>query len=266
MICQKKIMKLLIFIGLMLRWFERAQVYQPSRRLDASGLELGRPLEDVWFTTSDQVRLHGWYFPAAADAPHRHRVWLLLHGNAGNISHRLSHADLLLRTGAGVFLVDYRGYGRSQGRPTEAGTYLDAEASYDWLRQRGHAPGHILVVGESLGGGVASELALRRVIGGLVLLSSFTSVPDLGAELFPWLPVRWLASIHYDTRSRLPDITAPVLILHGRHDSLVGFHHAEANYAAAREPKRLVSLPGDHNDLPHSAAAEYEAALSEMLR
>jgi fermentation-respiration switch protein FrsA (DUF1100 family) len=256
----------IIFVGLMLRWFERAQVFHPSRQLATTGLELGRPVEEVWLTTSDQVRLHAWYFPAAEDAPHRHRVWLLLHGNAGNISHRLSHADLLLQTGAGVFLVDYRGYGRSQGRPTEVGTYLDAEASYDWLRQRGYAPEDILVVGESLGGGVASGLALRREIGGLVLLSSFTSVPDLGAELFPWLPVRWLATIHYDTRSRLPDITAPVLILHGRQDTLVGLHHAEANYAAAREPKRLVSLPGDHNDLPHSAADEYEAALSELLR
>lgn len=257
---------MIVFIGLMLRWFEHAQVYQPSRRLAATGLELGRPMEEVWVTTSDDVRLHGWYFPAAEVAAHHHRVWLLLHGNAGNISHRLLHADLLLQTGAGAFLIDYRGYGRSQGRPSETGTYLDAEAAYDWLRERGYTPENILVVGESLGGGVASELALRREIGGLVLLSSFTSVPDLGAELFPWLPVRWLGSIQYDTQSRLPDLSTPVLIVHGRQDSLVRFHHAEANYRAAREPKRLVSLRGDHNDLPDSAAVEYVEALSDMLR
>lgn len=255
----------LLFIGLMLRWFEHAQVYHPSRRLETTGLELGRPMEEVWLTAADGVQLHGWYFPAAEAAPHRDRVWLLLHGNAGNISHRLLHADLLLQTGAGAFLLDYRGYGRSRGRPSEAGTYLDAEAAYDWLHERGYAPNNILVVGESLGGGVASELALRREVGGLVLLSSFTSIPELGAELLPWLPVRWLASIRYDTRSRLPEITAPVLIAHGRQDSLVGFHHAEANYRAAREPKWLVSLRGDHNDLPHSAADAYEAALSDLL-
>jgi len=250
----------------MFHWFERTQVYQPSRNLTATGLELGRPMEEVWLNTSDGVRLHAWYFPAAEDSPHRHRVWLLLHGNAGNISHRLSHADLLLQTGAAAFLVDYRGYGRSGGRATEAGTYLDAEAAYDWLIERGYAPENLLVLGESLGGGVASELALRRQIGGLVLLSSFTSVPDLGAELFPWLPVRWLGSIQYDTQSRLPNIAVPVLIAHGRQDSLVGFHHAQANYEAAREPKRLVALQGDHNDLPHSAEADYVAALGELLR
>lgn len=260
-----KVLALLLFIGGVLRWFERQQVYHPSRRLAATGQELGRPFEDVELQASDGVRLHAWFFPADPSSPRRHQVWLLLHGNAGNISHRLSHADLLLQTGCNALLLDYRGYGRSSGRPSETGTYLDAEAAHDWLQNRGFSSTHIFALGESLGGGVASELALRRTLGGLVLLSSFTSVPDLGSELFPWLPVRWLVSFHYDTHAKLPRITVPVLICHGRSDSLVGFQHAERNLAAAHHPKRLVALAGDHNDVPGSDPLTYRLALEDLV-
>jgi len=233
--------------------------------MTATGEELGRPFENVWLETRDGVRLHAWFFPADAESSRRGKVWLLLHGNAGNVSHRLAHADLLLQTGCSALLLDYRGYGRSAGRPSEDGTYQDAEAAYDWLRQRGFEADGVYVIGESLGGGVASELALRRPLGGLVLLSAFTSVPDLGAELFPWLPVRWLASFRYDTRAKLPQIRSPVLICHGREDSLVGFHHAERNYAVAREPRRLVPLVGDHNDVPGSDPMVYRLALEALV-
>ena len=113
-------------------------------------------------------------------------------------------APLLLATGVNVFVFDYRGYGRSQGRPSEEGTYRDAQAAYQWLRQKGFPGTNIIAFGESLGGGVAAELAVRETVGGLVLQSTFTSIPDMGAELFPWLPVRWLGTIRYDTRSKLP--------------------------------------------------------------
>jgi len=257
---------LLLLAGLMFRWFEHRQVYHPSRDQAATGAELGRPVEQVWLTAADGVSLHGWWFPPGPDAPHPDKAWLLLHGNAGNISHRLLHADLLLQTGAGAFLLDYRGYGRSEGRPSETGTYLDAEAAYDWLRQHGLAPTGLYAIGESLGGGVACELARRRTLGGLVLLSAFTSTADVAAQFYPWLPVHWLMSIRYDNLSKLPELTLPVLLLHGRQDSLIPFSHAERNYAAAREPKRLVALEGDHNDLPYSAASDYQAALKAMLQ
>lgn len=257
---------ILLFLWVVLRWFEYRQVYHPSRTFNTGGHELGRPIEEVWMTTSDGIRLHAWFFPAGEDSARRSRVWLLLHGNGGNISHRLLHAGLLLQTGCSALLLDYRGYGRSAGRPSEAGTYLDAETAYAWLKDRGFQPTDIFPVGESLGGGVAAELALRQPVAGLVLLSSFTSVPDAGAELLPWFPVRRLATIHYDTRAKLPKIRTPVWILHSREDSLIGFHHAERNFAAAQEPKRLIELSGDHNDLPHSDARAYREALESLLQ
>jgi len=232
----------------MLRWFEHAQVYHPDRVMVASGAELKRPIEDVHFSAEDGVGLHGWFFPAKADATRAHLAALICHGNAGNISHRLELADALLETGVSVFLFDYRGYGRSQGRPSEKGTYLDAQAAHRWLLKRGFASCNIIAFGESLGGGVASELAVREPLAGLVLQGTFTCMPDIGAELFPWLPVRLIGSIQYDTCSRLPRLKLPVMIMHSRTDGLIGFHHAEKNFARANEPKLFVELSGDHND------------------
>ena len=178
----------------MFRWFEHSQVYHPDRVLTATGAELGRPFEDVSFKASDGVELNGWFFPASTNSPRRHLAVLVCHGNAGNIGHRLDTCAALLATGVNVFVFDYRGYGRSQGRPSEEGTYRDAQAAYRWLRQKGFAGTNIIAFGESLGGGVAAELAVRETVGGLVLQSTFTSIPDMGAELFPWLPVRWLGT------------------------------------------------------------------------
>jgi pimeloyl-ACP methyl ester carboxylesterase len=245
---------LLIFI--MLRAFEYSQVYHPDRNLTATGAELGFPFENATFTASDGVLLHGWFYPAlpapassaAYDAASAPLVILLCHGNAGNISHRLDTCAALLTTGVSVFLFDYRGYGRSQGRPSEEGTYRDAQAAHQWLERKGFPGKRIVVLGESLGGGVASELALRAPVAGLVLQSTFTSIPDVGAELFPWLPVRLLASIKYATASKLPRLKVPVLVMHSRTDELVAFHHATRNFAAANQPKLFWELKGEHND------------------
>jgi pimeloyl-ACP methyl ester carboxylesterase len=223
-------------------------------------------MENIWLTAEDGVRLHAWFFPAEEGSRERKQVWLLLHGNAGNITHRLFHARLLLETGCAVFMPDYRGYGRSEGSPSEQGTYLDAQTAYDWLERQGFEPGCIHVIGESLGGGVASELAMCRPVGGLVLLSTFTNIMDIGSELLPWFPVRWLGSIRYDTLGKLPCVGCPVLILHSPGDTLIGFHHAERNFAAAREPKRLVQLRGDHNELPACDGDSYRQALEEFVQ
>lgn len=248
----------------MLRWFEHSQVYHPTQAFDATPAALGLTWEEVALTARDGVKLHGWFFPAATNSPRRQQVFLVSHGNGGNISHRLGLAQMLGRTGAAVLLYDYRGFGRSAGRPSEEGTYLDAQAAYGWLRERGFPTGGIVLLGESLGGGVTSELALREAVGGVILQSTFTSIPDIGRELFPWLPVRTLASIRYDTVNKLPRLTVPVLVAHGRGDTLVGFHHAERNFAVAREPKALVELTGDHND-PVWEEPAYQAALARFL-
>jgi len=144
--------------------------------------------------------------------------------------------------------LDYRGYGLSKGSPSEEGTYLDAQAAYQWLRKKGFAAQNIIVYGESLGGGIASELCAREPVGGLVLQSTFTSLPEIGRELYPWLPVRLLSTIKYDTRSKLPRLKIPVLVMHSKEDGLIGFRHSQENFAAANEPKFFCELQGRHND------------------
>lgn len=250
----------------MIRWFEHRQVYAPSRQFAAEARDLGRPFEDVRFQAGDGVSLNGWFFPAKAASPRSDRVLLLLHGNAGNISHRLPFAQAWLELGLGVFLFDYRGYGRSEGTPGEEGTYLDAQAATAWLRARGFESRQVIALGKSLGGGIASELAVREPLGALILQSTYSRIPDLGAELFPWLPVRWLHSIRYDTLGKLPRIHTPVLVVHSRTDSLIGFHHAERNFAAAQPPKMLLEIAGDHTNVLDTGRAEYLAGLDRFLR
>lgn len=247
----------------MLQWFEHTQVYHPTRILYATGAELGRPYQDVYFKTEDGVRLNGWFFPANANSRDS-SVVLYCHGNGGNISYRLDMAAALLSTGVAVFLFDYRGYGRSDGRPSEDGTYKDGAAAYRWLWQKGFAPADVLAYGESLGGGVAAELASRFVVGGLILQSTFTCIADIGSELFPWLPVRWLAHIHYDTLSKLPNIKCPVLVMHSRADRLIRFEHSQKNFAAANPPKLFCEIFGDHND-PLTNRAQFITDFNKFL-
>ena len=248
----------------MLRWFEHSQVYHPDRVLVATGAELGRPFEEVVFHASDHTRLHGWFFPANTNSTRRNLAVLYCHGNGGNISHRLDTCAALLAAGANVLAFDYRGYGRSEGVPSEQGTYKDAQAAYQWLRQKGFSGPEVIAFGESLGGGVAAELATREEVGGLILQSSFTSIPDMGAELFPWLPVRWMGTIRYDTRSKLPRLRVPVLVMHSAEDELVRIHHGKSNFAAANEPKLFCELRGDHNN-PLADARQFIAGVEKLL-
>jgi hypothetical protein len=250
----------------MIRWFEHRQVYVPSKDHEAHPSELARPFEDVFLKAEDGLRLHAWFFPAAPGSPRAHLVLLHLHGNAGNISHRLAWYEAWLGLGVNVLAFDYRGYGRSEGKPSEHGTYLDGEAAYRWLRQKGFAAEHILALGKSLGGGVASELAVRERLGGLILQNTYTSIPDLAEELFPWLPARRLASIRYDTRVKLTRVQAPVLVAHSPEDQLIRFHHGERNFDAAKEPKMFWQLRGGHNETLEAGRAAYLEGLEKFLQ
>ena len=218
---------------------------QVERELTATPRAAGLDYEDVTLTTADNVKLHGWWVPSR----NARGTILLMHGNAGNISHRLGYLTMFNRLGYSVLLFDYRGYGKSGGHPDEEGTYRDAEAA--WLHlaaTRNVAPRDIVMVAESLGGGVATWLALKYPPRALVLASTFRSVPDLGAQIYPWLPVRLLARITYDNLGRIAKVDAPVLIAHSRDDDVIPFAHGEALFAAAREPKQMLVLAGGHND------------------
>lgn len=236
-------------------------VFQPWTIMEADAADLKRPFEDVYFTAADGTRLNAWFFPANSN-----RVILLCHGNAGNLSHRLPLMDTLLKAGASVFAFDYRGYGRSSGRPSEKGVYLDAEAAWQWLIHRGFAPEDIVVLGESLGGGVACELVTRKPLRALILQSTFTSVPDLASEMMPWLPVQLLLTARFDNHRKLKRVQIPVLILHGRKDTIIPFRHAEKNYAAVPvRSKYLVELNGDHNDAMIVSADQYQSGVARFL-
>lgn len=254
----------LTVIVVMLGWFEHHQVFQPDRAMFANGSELNRAWEDIEFSSRDGLKLHAWFFPASTNSPNSDLALLYCHGNGGNMGHRLDVLGALLQTGLNVLIFDYRGYGTSEGRPSEEGTYLDAQAAYGWLRARGFAGESVICYGESLGGGVASELARREQCGGLILQSTFTSIPDIGAELFPWLPVRLLSRIQYNTRKKLPEVTVPVLVMHSRDDGLIRFSHAERNFSAAPEPKLFREISGGHNS-PLTNRREYVTAIEHFL-
>jgi len=247
----------------MLRWFEHSQVYAPSRVMDPCTLD--QPREDVQLTARDGCKLHGWFFAAERGARRSDLVFLVMHGNAGNIGTRLRFYEAWLGLGLNIFAFDYRGYGWSEGVPSEEGTYQDAEAAHAWLVGRGFPPEKIVALGKSLGGGIASELAARRPLGGLILQSTFTNIVDVGADLFPFLPVRCINRIKYNTLNKLPRIHVPVLIIHSRGDEAIAFRLAERNFAAANEPKMFWEIASNHTNVLDTDRAHYLAGLEKFL-
>lgn len=240
-------------------------VYFPGigRELIASPASLGLQYEDVWLETEDAERLHAWWIPVAG----ARGAVLLFHGNAGNISHRIEYARMFRTLGYSTLLVDYRGYGRSTGTPSEEGTYRDALASWRWLTERrGLAAGELVLFGESLGGAVACWLAARQRPRALVLASTFTSVPDLGSEVYRFLPVRLMSRFRYDNRACLADVEAPVLVIHSPADDIVPFAHGQKLFAAAREPKAFLEIAGGHNDGFVFMRAEWVNSLGAWLK
>ncbi len=216
----------------------------PGRTLTMTPTDAGMDYEDVSIETADGVTLHGWFI--AGRSP---RVLLFFHGNAGNISHRLNSIRQFRDIGLSVLIIDYRGYGQSGGRTTETGTYRDADAAWRYLTDsRGVLASDIVVFGRSLGGSVASWLATQQRPLALIVESSFTSIPDIAQELYPWLPARWLSRLSHATRDYVRDVHCPVLVVHSRDDEIIPFHHGEAIFAAASEPRTLLALRGTHND------------------
>lgn len=237
-------------------------LYLPSRTPGATPAQVGLEYEELRITTGDGVRLHGWYLPAT-----RARGTLLFfHGNAGNISHRLDSLRIFHELGLNVLLFDYRGYGESEGRPDEVGTYRDAEAAWDYLvTQRGESPRRIVLFGRSLGASLAAWLAAQREPAVLVLESAFVSVPELAADLYPWLPARWLARLHYTTRDYLAQVRCPVLVAHSPRDEIIPYRHGQELYRAAPEPKQFLALEGDHNSGFLQTGEHYRETLEFFL-
>lgn len=252
----------LAYVGLclLLVFTQSRAVYYPTRELRETPAAAGLPFENVVLRTADGESIQAWYVPA----PRATRTVLVCHGNAGNRGDRVAFIGLLNSLRVNVLMFDYRGYGGSSGRPDEQGTYADALAAWKFLaEERGIAASNIVLFGQSLGGAVAAQLAERVRPGGLVLESTFTSAGDMAAQIYPYLPARWLCRFRYDTLERLPRLACPLLVIHGPDDEMIPFAHAQRNFAAAREPKRLYPIAGGHNDAVLDEA--YAATLMEFF-
>jgi hypothetical protein len=242
--------------------FQPKLLYFPMRALVATPQAAGMDYESVTLRTEDGVALHGWFVPAEG----ARGTLLFFHGNAGNISHRLDSLAIFHRLGLSTLIVDYRGYGQSEGKPTEEGTYLDAEAAWRHLTEtRGIAPERVVVFGRSLGGAVAAHLAANHRPAALIVESGFVSVPDLAAGLYPWLPVRLLSRFRYDTAGAMARAECPVLIVHSPEDEIVPYAQGRALFDRAREPKRFLELRGGHNEGFLASGASYTEGLDAFL-
>ena len=220
-------------------------LYFPSRQIEATPDSIGLSYDDVTIMTADGLKISAWHIPA----PDARGVVLFCHGNAGNISHRLASIRIFHDLGLSVLIFDYRGYGKSEGSPGEKGTYLDAEAAWDYLvKVKGVDPATIVIFGRSLGSAVAAELALTRKAAALIIESGFTSVPDMGRKLFPHLPVRLLARFHYATVDKVDRISIPKLFIHSPDDEVISYDQGMILYEKAAEPKEFLRILGGHNE------------------
>lgn len=231
-------------------------VYHPAPWEDRDWAKVsGIPLEEVWFQAADGTKLFGWYAEAAATSA----VLIWCHGNAGNMIHRLENLRALRQFGLSVFLFDYRGYGRSQGRPTEDGLYADALGAYDYLtRGRRIRPERLVVFGRSLGGAVAGELAVQRPAMGLVLESCFPSIEAVARYYYMGLPVHWLLGAAFRLEDRLRQLSLPKLFIHGDRDDIIPLELGRRAFEAAQPPKDFYVVRGaDHNNLPFVGGQPY---------
>jgi hypothetical protein len=256
----------LIWLALWIRvpQVERAGLFAPGKEIESTPAAFGYGFEEVLFSAEDGVRLTGWWIPAA-DA---RGTALFFHGNSGNISNRLWLVRNFQKLGLNLFLFDYRGYGRSEGVPSEPGLYRDARAAREYLiGARGIKPESLLYYGESLGGAVAADLAVTKPPAALALEGAFTSVADMASRHYPWIPARPFLKTRFDTLTKIGKVGCPSLFLHAAGDEIVPLYLGERLFQASpARHKKLLPLPGGHNAFFETNAAAVLSALEELLR
>ncbi len=217
----------------------------PSRSIVATPADRGLAFDEVNFSTADEIELHGWFVPANGAVG----TLLFFHGNAGNISHRLESIQLFNAIGLNVFIFDYRGYGQSEGKPSESGTYRDADAAFEYLsKTRGINGREIILFGRSLGAPIAAYLAGQQCSAGLIVESGFSSVPSMAKRLYPFLPVEWLSRFRYHTASFVSNLNCPLLVVHSKQDEIVPYEEGRLIFEAAQGKKSFLDILGGHND------------------
>jgi fermentation-respiration switch protein FrsA (DUF1100 family) len=248
---------------------ENRLVYHPYSAAELWQAPTGLQVEDVTLKGSGDQSIHAWWCPTDNWTPQQGAL-IYCQGNGGNLSMRVEALKQWLHQGhTSILIFDYPGYGRSEGSPSEAGCYAAAQAAYGWLIETKHVPEErVLIYGASLGGGVATDLASRNPHRALILLMTFTSLPDAAGWHYPWLPTHWLMRNRFDSISKIGRCSGPIFIAHGTADRVVGFHLGERLYAAAPEPKRFMSIPGGGHDemLPEGFLANLQSFLDAEER
>jgi len=257
------LLSLLIFVILYLKYYEKKGIYFPTRKIDLTPKDIDLEFEDVYFFSTDGIKLNGWYVPAKESR----MTVLFCHGNAGNIGDRIEIIDMFCRLGLDVFICDYRGYGRSQGSPSEKGLYLDAQAAYKYLiDKRNLDEGSIVVYGKSIGANVAVELCSKIKPAALISDSAFTSALEMGKKLFPFFPIRWFITVKYDALSKIKNITIPKLIIHSEDDEVIPFQHGRKLFETAPEPKEFYSMRAGHNESIFLAREDFVGRIDSFLQ
>lgn len=242
-------------------------IFHPAKELTATPSVMGLAYEDVQLKTTDGESIAGWYIPAEANLSGLDKGYTLLffHGNAGNISHRLESIAFFHKLGLSVFIIDYRGFGESSGRPSVDGTVQDALAAWQWLTEYKKTPAsRVILFGRSLGGGVAAALATKVSPRALILESTFTSLRDVGEEIIPWLPSS-LLSDDYTTLNNLNDLNVPLLVVHSPSDEVINFTMGRAIFDSYNGPKYFLQIHGSHNGGWFTDIVTYEQGMHDFL-
>ena len=238
------IVGLIVFLVLYIRYLEKTTVFYPDRNIEQDPSSIGLEFEEVMVTTSDGQVLYPWWIPKANAT----QTLLFFHGNAGNISHRLEKISFFHEMGVNIFIVDYRGFGKSTGSPTEKGVFMDAQAAYDYLTQQKNISAQSIVVyGASLGGAISIDLVSKNEVAGLITDSTFTSAVDMAKLMFPWAPSA-LLSVKFDSIGKIQNIHVPKLMFHSTDDATIPYALGQKLYDVAPEPKTFVTTVGGHND------------------
>jgi uncharacterized protein len=220
-------------------------IYFPHSELVSTPEYLSLDYEDLTLTTTDGIELNAWWIPVQ----NARATLLFFHGNAGNISHRLDSINIFNELGLSVLIIDYRGYGKSTGKPSEEGTYIDAETAWTYLiKEKKINPDNIVIFGRSLGGAIGSWLAEKHPAAGLIIESSFTSIAEIGKHYYPYLPASLLTRIKYPSIERMKNIHTPLLVIHSINDEIVPYKFGQRLFEAANKPKTFLDINGGHND------------------
>lgn len=244
-----------------IKYIENKGIYFPTNKIEFYPSSLGLPFEDIYIKTEDDIKINGWFIPYN----NAKYTLLFFHGNAGNIGHRIQKLHMFWKLGVNLFIVDYRGYGQSEGRVSEKGFYLDAKAAYDYLvNSRGILPKQIILYGESLGIAVVVDLASLVEVKALILEGAFSRGKDIAKKIYPFLPT-FLFSNQFDSLEKIKKVKAQKLFIHSRDDEVIPYELARKLYNAADEPKEFIELVGGHNDAFWVSEKKYISSINSFL-